>query len=245
MARKKKRSRIVIPIIVVFAIVTAGTIYFFPRFLVYAELVKARRESGNPRRLDMQGVYDGEIERIQTDWMSLSVPLLYPEEDEWIEKENETDIAENITVSNNGIDIGFSRYKKEPQNDIIPEDERENNFGAETENESIVMRYKNTVGLPALFQSIEDIEAQGEKYTDYNAFHENQQYGYAEYNDIAYTISYTKEDEQEEYYISLYDIESEYELLGHINISYSLSANTKLVVEPSGILSMIRSIEFE
>ena len=245
MARKKKRSRIVVPIIVVCAIVTAGSIYFFPRFLVYAELIKTRREAGRPRRIDMQGVYDGETAHIRTDWVSLDLPLLYPEEDEWLEKGNETDNLQNITISNSGIDIMFSRYKKEPINDIVPEDEKEYKFGAETENESQVLLYKNTVGLPSLFQSIEDIKSQGEKYTSYNAFHENQQYGYAEYNGIAYTISYTKEDEQELYYISLYDMESEYELLGHISVYYSLSANTKLVMEPSGIVMMIQSIEFE
>ena len=245
MTRKKKRSRIAVPVIIVCVIVAAGSVFFFPRFLIYTNLIKARRDMGSPRRLDMQGEYKGEAGYIQTDWVTLNVPLLYPEEDEWLQKENETDIAENINISNNGIEVWVSRYTKEQENDIIPEDEIADNFGAETINEAQVMMYKNTVGLPSLFQSIEDIETQGEKYMSYNAFHESQKYGYAEYDGIAYTISYSKKDEQEVYYISLYDMESGYELLGHISVSYSLSANTKLVIEPSGILMMIRSIEFE
>jgi hypothetical protein len=245
MARKKKHSRIVIPIIVICAIVVAGSLYFFPRFMVYVKLIKERGELGKPRRLEMQGEYDGETEHVQSDWISLYVPLLYTEEDEWVSEYDIVDDAEITTIENKGIKIILTEYKKEPENNILHEDDRGYNFGAETQNEANVMMYKNTVGLPTFFQSVEDINTQGERYIWYNSFHEDQKYGFAQYESIAYTISNAKKDEREIYYISLYDVEEEYELIGNISVSYELSANTKLVVEPSGILAMIQSIEFQ
>jgi hypothetical protein len=234
--KKKKILRITILSILCIAVLVSSTMYFYPRIMLTIRLNEKIKELGEPQKFEIAGDYFGETEWMDTEWLSVEIPLEYGV----IDIGEVTEDEKGAYYSGSGINLFVSREG------VIAEDSEKADdslsfIWANTKHEYELALYKTVYQMPSIIMPMEELQKRADEYILFTALLAKKRYCYYETNGLGCTILNTQDEHASIYSINIYDLNNNLNLVGQITLSYDIGASRDPEIEDRGVGLVINS----